>query len=771
MVTYVLACSIILQLTTAVLALRLIRLTGRRTAWSLIAVALVFLSSKRAIPLYRLLSGDSAIAPDLSNELIGLVVSLLLLLGVISIASLFAAIKRSEEALLKSQASHAEAQRIAHLGHWELNLTTNRLDWSEEVFRIFEIDPEKFHPSYEGFLDTIHPEDRAFVDQAYTESVKSRTPYDIGHRLMMKDGSVKFVNDRCETSYDEFGKPLRSIGTVLDITERKSAERQIRWLARFPEENPNPVIRVAQNGTILYANPASNSLKRHATLFVEEVASPWLRTLLEKAYDSGLVIETEATFDGTTNRLTVTPVVEEGYLNVYARDITERKRAENIIQARLRLLEFADSHSMDELLTATLDELEALTGSTIGFYHFVESDQETLSLQNWSTNTLKNMCTAAGKGSHYDIAKAGVWTDCVRERRPIVHNDYASLPHRKGMPEGHAPVVREVVVPILRGNLIKAIIGVGNKSTNYSESDIEIVSQLGDLSWDITESKRAEEEIRELNQELEQRVMDRTAQLQAANKELEAFSYSVSHDLRAPLRALDGFSRILIEDYAAQLPAEAVGHLNRVRNGASQMGRLIDDLLRFSRLSRQPLEKQPVNLSALVQETWSTMESEHKERQVELVIGSLPECQGDPSLLRQVFLNLLSNALKYSRRSADARIEIGCLPQVVRAGEPPATNVYFVKDNGVGFDMQFADKLFGVFQRLHRPEEYEGMGVGLAIVHRIIARHGGRIWAESEPDKGATFYLTIGETQVLRSARSCAATNCLPSNLSSPRGV
>lgn len=179
------------------------------------------------------------------------------------------------------------------------------------------------------------------------------------------------------------------------------------------------------------------------------------------------------------------------------RDITARKRADDVLQARLRLLEFAATHSMKELLTATLDEIEALTGSTTGFFHFLEADQETLSSQNWSTNTLKNLCTASGEPRHYHLAQAGVWVDCVRERRAVIHNDYASLPHRKGMPEGHVAVVRELVVPIIRGNLIKAIVGVGNKSTDYNQADIEIVSLLGDLSWDIAERKLAEHELRE----------------------------------------------------------------------------------------------------------------------------------------------------------------------------------------------------------------------------------------------------------------------------------
>jgi light-regulated signal transduction histidine kinase (bacteriophytochrome) len=191
-----------------------------------------------------------------------------------------------------------------------------------------------------------------------------------------------------------------------------------------------------------------------------------------------------------------------------------------------------------------------------------------------------------------------------------------------------------------------------------------------------------------------------------------------------------------------------VGHLNRVRNGATQMGRLIDDLLRFSRLSRHKLELQTVNLLTLVQEVWCELENDRQGRVADFVLDCLPSCQGDPALLKQVFLNLLGNALKYSRSRNVTKIEVGYLPRAVGIGNSIETNIYFVRDNGVGFDMQFYDKLFGVFQRLHRQDEYEGTGVGLAIVQRIIARHGGKIWAESEPDMGATFYLTVGSTPV-----------------------
>ncbi len=177
--------------------------------------------------------------------------------------------------------------------------------------------------------------------------------------------------------------------------------------------------------------------------------------------------------------------------------IAEQERVESIMQVRLRLVQFALTHTVDELLQATLDELEALTGSTIGFFHFLEADQKTLWLQSWSTNTLQNMCKAEGKGSHYSVDQAGVWADCIRQRQPIIHNDYASLPYRKGTPEGHAPIVREMTVPILRNERVVAIFGVGNKPTDFTANDVELVSTLADFAWDIIERKRAEDALRE----------------------------------------------------------------------------------------------------------------------------------------------------------------------------------------------------------------------------------------------------------------------------------
>ncbi|HEY8201308.1 MAG TPA: ATP-binding protein [Actinomycetota bacterium] len=306
-----------------------------------------------------------------------------------------------------------------------------------------------------------------------------------------------------------------------------------------------------------------------------------------------------------------------------------------------------------------------------------------------------------------------------------------------GIPEsGDGPYVTEGGGTILAVPLRSASLLVQSTpfSPLFGRDEINRLVRLGVLVDLALERMRTDEQIRSLNEELAGRVHE----LEAANRELEAFSYSVSHDLRAPLRAIDGFTNILIEEHAGALSADCRRYLDTIRCNTRQMGQLIDDLLALARTGRQALRRRHVEPAELARQALADLEHERRGRLMEITIGDLPACEADPALLKQVFVNLIANALKFTRGREPALVEVGCTRE-----STPARNVYFVRDNGVGFDMRYAGKLFGVFQRLHRQEEFEGTGVGLAIVQRIIRRHGGDIWAHAEVGAGARFEFFI----------------------------
>jgi GAF domain-containing protein len=328
----------------------------------------------------------------------------------------------------------------------------------------------------------------------------------------------------------------------------------------------------------------------------------------------------------------------------------------------------------------------------------------------------------------------GVVGTVAKTRKPWRIGDVRKVPEYISMWDG---ILSELCLPISIGERLLGVLNLESKQLNaFSEADERLLSTLAGQLAVAIDRLRAEVELRQLNTQLEQRVLDRTAALEAANRELESFAYSVSHDLRAPLRGINGFGRMLAEDYQESLGEEGRSLLTKMLESAARMDELIADLLQFSRLSRQAINRQPVTISKMVEQIINELNAVTPDRQIEWQVGELPDCMADPSLLRQVLINLLENSVKYTSGRARAVIQVG-------SQQENGGTVYFVRDNGAGFNMKYAHKLFGVFQRLHSEHQFEGTGIGLATVGRIIARHGGKIWADAEVEKGATFYFTL----------------------------
>jgi len=619
--------------------------------------------------------------------------------------------KEAEKALRVNSARLRRAELALKSGNWELILGSNTTIASEGAQKIYGLQKMEYQVS--EIKKFPLSEYRPMLDAALKNLLELDIPYDVEFKIKTADtGEIKDIHSIAIYKKEK----NRLFGIIQDITDRKRAEEALKESEqryRNLVENVPLGIAIHQDGKFVYCNSAGLSIIGAANQ-QELLGKPLLSIVHPESLDNvikrvnevvsgksvppmeeklirldGKVIDAEVVSLPTT--FNNKPAVQ-----VIVVDITERKKVkEALIESELRYHTFINE-SLDMIFIK--DEQ---------FRYLVANDRMGIFFGKKATDLI-------GKTDEELASKDQIY--------PCISSDHKVVQTGK-----HITVEEKLGDRIYETTKFPLLLQGGTRA-------------IGGIIRDITDRKIAENQIRKLNDELEQRVMERTAQLEAANKELEAFSYSVSHDLRAPLRALDGFARILVEDYGATLDAEAKRLLEVITNNAQRMGTLIDDLLAFSRLSRQEIKFTKIDMQNLADSVYQESVSDQDKDKIEFILHPLPQAYGDQSMVRQVWVNLIGNAIKFTSQKATRIIEIGYKRE-------DAETVYYVKDNGAGFDMTYSGKLFGMFQRLHSINEFEGTGVGLAIVQRIVNRLNGRVWAEGKVNDGATFYFTLAEKE------------------------
>ncbi len=631
---------------------------------------------------------------------------------------------------------------VGRLAIAEIDYSLDVLYTNEQIIALFGL-PTDCGPtvSRTAIHMLVHPDDRPTLlaqIEAALDPASARW-FAMEYRIVRPDGSIRWLNVRKQNFFEEDAQgllyPARALLAAQDITEHRRVEEALRderdRFQRIVDTTPGVVHAYQQKAdntiTFPYASPRieeiygakPEQLKENAAFIIElwhpedrahmldsiakslEQMSTWHDEFRVRHPSKG-----EIWVEGRSS-----PKLQaDGGILWYGvlTDISERKAAEQALRETIREKEQA---------LAQLDALFSAAPIGLGFW---DTDLRFLRL-NQTLADINGLPIDAQIGRH------------VADIVPDLGDVEGMVTAWKQVIETGKPIINIEITGTTSANLGQQHYWLDNF---FPVRIGEEIIGIGATVLDITERKLIEEEIKHLNSDLEERVEERTAQVQAANQELEAFAYSVSHDLRSPLRAIDGYTRILLEDYTPRLDAEAIRLCNVVCNEAQRMGQLIDDLLAFSRLGRAPLKMVPVDMVQLVQAIYGELQVREQVQDLAFDLHPLPPAMGDPTMMRQVWQNLLDNAVKFSKQRSDAKIEVNFVAT-------ERETIYSVSDNGAGFDMRYVGKLFGVFQRLHSAYEFPGTGVGLALVQRIIYRHGGRIWAEGAVGVGATFYFAL----------------------------